>query len=128
MDFTCKARFVAGGHMTNPPAEITYSSVVTRDSVRLVFLIEDSNDIKILATDIGNAYLNAKLREIVYFTAGPEFGAELQGKHAIIVHALYGLKSSGAAWRSHFANTLRSLGFTSCSADPDVWYRAAKKP
>jgi hypothetical protein len=128
MDFTCKARFVAGGHMTNPPDEITYSSVVTRDSVRLAFLIEDSNDIKILATDIGNAYLNAKLREKVYFTAGPEFGAELQGKHAIIVHALYGLKSSGAAWRSHFANTLRSLGFTSCLADPDVWYRAAKKP
>jgi hypothetical protein len=128
MDFTRKGRFVAGRHMTNPPAEITYSSVVTRDSVRLAFLIAALNDIKILATNIGNAYLNAKPREKVYFTAGPEFGAELQGKHVMIVRALYGLKSSGAAWRSHLANTLRSLGFTSCLADPDVWYRAARKP
>jgi len=31
--FTQKARFVAGGHMTDPPAEITFSSVVSRDSV-----------------------------------------------------------------------------------------------
>jgi hypothetical protein len=128
MDFTRKARFVAGGHMTNPPAEITYSSVVTRDSIRLAFLIAALNDIKILATDIGNAYLNAKPREKVYLAAGPEFGAELQGRHVIIMRALYGLKSSGAAWRSHFANTLRTLGFVSCLADPDVWYRAAKKP
>ena len=128
MDFTRKARFVAGGHMTNPPAEITYSSVVTRDSIRLAFLIAALNDIKILATDIGNAYLNAKPREKVYLAAGPEFGAELQGRHVIIMRALYGLKSSGAAWRSHFANTLRTLGFLSFLADPDVWYRAAKKP
>jgi hypothetical protein len=25
-------------------------------------------------------------------------------------------------------NTLKDLGFTSCLADPDVWFRAAKKP
>ena len=33
MDFTCKARFVAGGHTTDTPGLITYSSVVLRDSV-----------------------------------------------------------------------------------------------
>jgi len=128
MDFTRKARFVAGGHMTNPPAEITYSSVVTRDSVRIAFMIAALNDIDILATDIGNAYLNADPREKVYTTAGAEFGAELKGKYVLIVKALYGLKSSGAAWRAHFAATLKTLGFTSCLADPDVWYRAATKP
>jgi hypothetical protein len=37
MDFTRKARFVAGGHMTDPPSHMTYSSVVARDSVRLAF-------------------------------------------------------------------------------------------
>lgn len=79
MDFTRKARFVAGGHMTNPPPEITYSSVVSRDSVRIAFLLAALNDIDLLATDIGNAYLNASPREKVYTTAGPEFGAELQG-------------------------------------------------
>jgi len=127
MDFTRKARYVAGGHMTDPPATLTYSSVVSRDSVRIAFLLAALNDIDILACDIGNAYLNASPREKVYTTAGPEFGAEIQGKHVLIVRALYGLKSSGAAWRSHLANTLHQMGFTSSLADPDFWFKAAKK-
>jgi hypothetical protein len=63
MDFTHKARFVAGGHMTNPPTSLTYSSVVSRDSVPVAFLLAALNDVNILATDTGNAYLNAPARE-----------------------------------------------------------------
>ena len=128
MDFTRKARFVAGGHMTNPPTSLTYSSVVSRDSVRIAFLLAALNDIELLAADVGNAYLNAPTKEQVYTTAGPEFGPELQGRLIIIVRALYGLKSSGAAWRAHLANTLHTMGFTSSLADPDVWFRPATKP
>jgi hypothetical protein len=58
MDFTRKAHFVAGGHMTDPPDTITYSSVVSCDSVRIAFLLAALNDIDIRACDIGNAYLN----------------------------------------------------------------------
>jgi len=43
------------------------------------------------------------------------------------VHALYGLKSSGAAWRAHFAQTLSELGLKSSLADPDVWMKPAVK-
>ena len=32
-DLTHKASLVAGGHLTDPPKESTYSSVVTQDSV-----------------------------------------------------------------------------------------------
>jgi hypothetical protein len=39
LDLVRKARFVAGGHQTDPPKESVYSSVVSRDSVRLAFLI-----------------------------------------------------------------------------------------
>jgi len=46
----------------------------------------------------------------------------------VIVKALYGLKTSGAAWRAHFTDTLHSMGFTSSFADPDVWYRADSEP
>ena len=63
MDFTRKARFVAGGHVTDPPTSITYSSIVARDSVRLAFLIAALNDLDILSADIGNAYLNAYTKE-----------------------------------------------------------------
>ena len=37
--FTRKARLVAEGHKTRPPSSITYSSVVTRDSVRIALTI-----------------------------------------------------------------------------------------
>ena len=37
--FTRKARYVAGGHMTKPPTSITYSSVVSRESVRITFYL-----------------------------------------------------------------------------------------
>jgi len=128
MDFTRKARFVAGGHVTDPPTSITYSSVVARDSVRLAFLIAALNDLDILSADIGNAYLNAPMREKVHTTCGPEFGQNDHGHIAVITRALYGLKSSGAAWRAMFAGTLQDLGYKSSLADPDVWLRPAIKP
>jgi len=128
MDFTRKARLVAGGHKTDPPAQLTYSSVVSRESVRIGFLIAAMYDLEPLAADVGNAYLNAPTKEKYYIVTGPEFGPLEQGKIAVIVRALYGLKSSGAMWRSHFAATLRDLGFTSSLADPDVWMRPSILP
>jgi Reverse transcriptase (RNA-dependent DNA polymerase) len=127
MDFTRKARFVAGGHMTKAPASITYSSVVSRESVRIAFLIAALNGLEIRSADVGNAYLNADCREQVWMTAGPEFGSN-EGKKVLIVRALYGLKSSGAAWRAHLAQSMLDIGFKPCLADPDVWMRPAVKP
>jgi len=127
LDFTRKARLVVGGHMTDPPSSITYSSLVSRDSVCLALMIAALNDLDILAVDIGNAYLNAETREKVFAIAGPEFGSR-KGYIVIIGRALYGLKSSGAAWWAHLAETLHTLGYTPSLANPDVWLRAAVKP
>jgi len=123
-----KARFVAGGHLTDPPKESVFSSVVTRESVRIAFLAAALNDLDILAADVQNAYLNAPTKEKVWFKAGLEFGPDRVGTPVRIVRALYGLKSSGARWRDHMANTLRQGGFQSCRADPDVWMRRNVKP
>ena len=124
---TRKARFVAGGHMTEAPKSMTFASVVTRESVRIAFLVAALNDLHIEAADVTNAYLWADCREKIYFIAGPEFG-DMRGRVLIIRKALYGLKSSGAAWRSLFASTLRELGYKPTRADPDVWLRPARKP
>jgi hypothetical protein len=67
--------FVVGGHLTDPMVETVYSSVVTRESVRVMFLITTLNDLDILGADVQNAYINAKTCEKVYTTAGPEFGS-----------------------------------------------------
>ena len=127
MDFTRKARLVAGGHVTDPPQSMTYSSVVSRESVRIAFLIAALNDLDILAADIGNAYLNALTKEKVYTIAGKEFGNKA-GRTVLIVRALYGLKTSGAAFHAHLAQSLRDLGYLPSPADNDVWIRAAVKP
>ena len=59
MDFTRKARYCAGGHTTDAPEGITYSSVVSRDSIRLGLLAAALHDVDVLAIDLENAYLNA---------------------------------------------------------------------
>jgi hypothetical protein len=124
MDFTRKARFVAGGHMTETPNSLTYSSVVSRESVKLAFLIAALNGLDIMSCDIGNAYLNAACREKIWFVAGPECGAELCGTPCKLVRALYGLKSSGAAWRALFSAFItNSLDFQPTKIDPDVYMR-----
>jgi Reverse transcriptase (RNA-dependent DNA polymerase) len=121
-NFARKARMVAGGHVTEPPASITYASVVARDSIRVALTMAALHDLEVKAGDIQNAYLTAKCRESIATICGPEFG-DNQGQTAIIVRALYGLKSSGAAFRNHLAKAMRELGYTSCPADPDVWMR-----
>jgi hypothetical protein len=123
-----KARLVAGGHKTGVPTSITYSSVVSRDSVRICLLAAALNDLSVLACDIKGAYLTAPSREKVATTAGEEFGPELQGKTLLIVRALYGLKSAGAAFRAYLAEHLYSLDYRPSYADPDVWMRPAVKP
>ena len=129
LDLTRKARLVAGGHRNRDvPKYTTFSTVASRDSVRIMFLIAALNDLKILATDVGNAYLNAECREKVHVKCGKElFGPEHEGKYAVITQALYGLKSSGASWRNHFATEIRSLGFQGTKADGDVYRKRSYK-
>ena len=73
MDFTRKARFVANGSTTEVKLERTYTSVVSRDSVRIVLLYAALNDLDILSGDVAAAYLNAPASEKVYFHCGAEF-------------------------------------------------------
>jgi hypothetical protein len=119
-NFRRKARFVADGHKTKAPAAMTYSSVVSRDSVRIALTILALNDLDIMACDIQNAYLTVDCQEKCWTAAGPEFGSEA-GLTMIIKKALYGLKCTGAAFRAHLAETLDAMGFKPSYADPDVW-------
>ena len=112
--------------MTVTPAALTYASVVSIDSVRIALTIAALNGLEVMACNIQNAYLTAKCREKIWTTAGSEFGSE-SGKIMLVVRALYGLKSSGAAFRSLLAETLYDLGYTPSKADPDVWMRPAIK-
>ena len=71
-DLTRKARYVGGGHLTQVSPSLSYSSVVSRDSVHIMFLVATFNDLYVKMCDIGNAYLNAETIERLWFTAGQE--------------------------------------------------------
>jgi hypothetical protein len=114
---------VAGGHLTQAPATITYASVVSRETVRLALTFASLKDLKVRVGDVLNAYITAPVKEKVWTILGPKFGQD-SGKSAVIVHALYGLKSAGAAFRAHLASFMRQMGYTSCKADPDLWLKA----
>ena len=113
-----KARLVAGGHMTETPASVTYAtSIVSREeSVRIAVTLAALNDLKVKTAEMENAYLIAPVGEKIWCQLlGPEFGIDA-GKKAIIVRSLYGLKSAGASFRYHLADCI-------CKADPDVWLK-----
>ena len=90
--------------------------------MKIAFLIAALNDLDIMTCDIGNAYLNANCREKIWFVAGLECGPEFQGKLCKLVRALYGLKSSGAAWQAMFLTFITNcLKFQPTHIDPDVY-------
>ena len=96
--------------MTKSPTSITYSLVVSCDSVRIALTIAALNGLDILACDIQNVYLTAECIEKIWTIAGPEFGQE-EGSMMIVKISLYVLKSSGAAFRSNLAGVLRDLQY-----------------
>ena len=85
LDLTRKARLVAGGHRNKDVLKFTtLSTVASRDSVRIMFLIAALNGLNILSTDVGNAYLNAESREKEHVKYGKElFGPENEGANML---------------------------------------------
>lgn len=84
--------------------------------------LSELNEMLLWMADVGNAYLEAWTKELLYIVAGPEFGP-LEGYILIVEKALYGLRSSGARWAERLADSLRKLGFVSSYADPAIWMR-----
>jgi hypothetical protein len=126
-DFRRKARFVAGGHTTNAPHVMTYARVISRDSVRIALTLAVLNDLDVMMGDIENAYLTAPITEKFWTMLGYEFGDDA-GKRALIVRALYGLKSAGAAFRNHLASCMDHLGWKPCLDYLDLWMKEETCP
>jgi len=94
MDLTRKCPIVAQGDQIETPSNLTYASVVSRDSIRIALLLSALNGLTLLAADVAGAYLNAPCRERVHTVLGPEFG-QYEGMTAVIEKSLYGLNSGG---------------------------------
>ncbi len=122
-DLRRKARLVAGGHLTKPIYnDAPYSGIASLKSIRTCIFLAELNGLSLCAADVGNAYLEAETKEKLFIIAGPEFG-KLEGNTLIVHKALYGLRTSGARWAEHLADSLRAQGFRSSYADPAIWMR-----
>ena len=113
--------------MTKALTTITYASVVSRETVRIALMIAGLNDLEVKSGNILNAYIQAPVTEKVWTTLGLEFGKDAK-KTAVIVRALYGIKSAEAAFRSHFARCMESMGYQSCMADLELWFKLEVRP
>eukprot|EP00804_Cyclotella_cryptica_P012753 CCRYP_019200-RB/>CCRYP_019200-RB protein AED:0.43 eAED:0.49 QI:0/0/0/1/0/0/2/0/141 len=108
------------GHVTKAPATLTYASVAVSRDWRIALLIAALNDIDIWAADV----LNATSPRHAARKSGPLLEKSLgRLRPQSHIRALYGLKSSGAAFRAHLAGCMREMGYVSCPADPDLWLK-----
>ena len=111
-DFSRKAPRVVGGHMVEVHKSLTYESMVSRESVRIVLTLAALNDLEVKTSDIQDAYLTAPCSEKVHTKLGTKFD-ENKGQAAINVRALYGLTLSGANFRIPLADFMYHLGYKS---------------
>jgi hypothetical protein len=88
----------------------------------MVAFLSELNGLDLWATNIGNAYLEARTSELLFIVASPDFG-DLEGHMLVIYKVLYGLHSSGLRWHERFSACLRDMGFFPCKAKPDIWMR-----
>ena len=88
------------------------------ETVLIDLTLSALNDLEVKCGDVLNAYITAPVKEKIWTYLGPDHGDD-EGNKAIIVRALYGLKSSGAAVRAHLCECMTALGYNPCLADPD---------
>jgi hypothetical protein len=82
----------------------------------------------VLAADVQNAYLNAPTKEKYYTIAEPDLDPDNEGLSVLITMALCDLRRSVSRWRDHLAHIIRSMGFSACLADGDMWLKPEIKP
>ena len=126
-DLRRKSQCVAQGCATEAPATVMHASVVSRESVHIALTIAALNGLEVKTGDIQNAHLTAPNAEKTWTLCGPEFGAD-RGKKALIVRAMCGHKSAGAAFRNHLAECMRALECKLCLEDQDLWCKATTQP
>ena len=85
------------------------------------------NDHEVKSGDILNAYAHGPIMEKMCTTLVPELSKGAR-KNAVIVRALNGPKSAGAALSSHLAKCIESMRYQSCKADLDLWFRPEIRP
>ncbi len=74
--------------MTDVLATAMYASAVSRETVEIALTMAALNMLKVMATDIMNAYMTSPNKKTKWTLLGPKFG-NVKGCKAIVVRAFY---------------------------------------
>ena len=89
--------------MTTALSTVTYASGVSHESVQIAITLAALSNLEVKCGDVLNAYITAPVKEKVWTFLGPGHGEDAD-KQTVIIQALYGLKSSGTAFRGTCAS------------------------
>jgi hypothetical protein len=93
----------------------TYSPVVGRSVIRLLFALSVELDLKMYSLDICTAFLNGQLEEEIYMNQPEGFTVkELENQVCFLNKALYGLKQASRTWNNTITKELITLGYKVC--------------
>ena len=106
---------------------MTYTSVVSCETVCLELSISALEDLEVKCGDVMNAYKNSPIEENIWTTIGSKFVPD-SSKRTLVVHALYGLKVARFAFRAHLGRCMKGLGYEPCLSEPDLWIKDEVRP
>ena len=121
-----KARFVAKGYSQKYGVdyEETYAPVVKPETLRLLFAVSAMRGYDIHLMDAVTAFLNSKLRDIIYIRQPEGYVDAKYPNHVCLLNkALYGLKQSALEWYETLRAVLESseLQFKRIDSDHAVF-------
>ncbi|KAG8064903.1 hypothetical protein GUJ93_ZPchr0004g39485 [Zizania palustris] len=119
-----KARLVAKGYVQREGVDFdeVFAPVARMESIRMLFAVAAQEGWLVHHMDVKSAFLNGELKEEVYVQQPPGFiAAGHEGKVLKLKKALYGLRQAPRAWNSKLDSSLRSLGFTRCASEHEMY-------
>jgi len=126
-----KARLVACGYSQKEGVDFnfdgTFAPVLRQKTLRVVMAIAAAKRYTLEVMDVGNAYLNAELKETIYMAQPQGYETGDDGSVCLLDKSLYGLRQSGRGWNEHLNAFLLELGFTRCVSDTCVYVKQSRK-
>ena len=118
-----KSRCTAGGHLTDVPTYMTYSSVVVCDTVHIVFLIAALKNLDVLSGDIQNAFLEYPTKSKIFFYSGDECKADKDKVFYFFQSTLWSQIFISAVTEFLGGNLRQQSRLKSSLDEPDLWYK-----
>lgn len=98
----------------------TFSPVARYETIRTLLAIAAHRNLQLCQFDIGTAFLNGELEEVIYMDQ-PDGFEDGTSRICKLVKSLYGLKQAPRAWNSTFDRFLQSFGLKQSSNDPCLY-------